>query len=683
MKKIIWLLLLIVIFTPIKKVWANDLAQVVFINQVRGSDCCDQGNFDFFANQLAIFQANHLPVTFVLRFDVLSDQKYLQALKHLPTNIEVGAFLEITSQLAQAAGVEYQATKDNWYEAENAYLLGYTQDQRQKLIDQYMKVFKTRFGWYPKVVTAWMIDTFSTNYLQDKYGVNVVQITREQWGTDSYTLFGGPVHYPYLSSRNWNFMPGQDGMMMLRQTGSDPLYNYADSQSLYTTQPNDYLRDSKDFSYFQKLSTQLLFDQLSPGFLLLGLENSIDQKYQDEFFNQIKFIDELAKDSKVKVIAASQISQLQDYMKTGLSLVRGNDLINQTGVKTIWVNALKYRVRILLTPTFLAITDFRVYSDQFIDPYQAYPAQKLGYLITPFLVDGAHFKAQKELNPSLSTLISNLILPENKYQPGQLESTFDFQAAPVAINFENFKQMKNEKFDNSELTLTYQTTNDKNVSVIFTPEKISFLGSAIKDQLLNQLAKIEQEGLISLKQNQNDINIFFGDQQFSLAQLSCEHDDQCQLSPTLTNADYHLLPAKDKQSLFPEIIADKIDLLASNIYLHNPYQIEQAAPSRLVVTPRNNQGSLVQNNDNLAVFLNHDPALSSAQHGFWGFIFTDLFPQKYGVNKVRVVIGKEVKELNLYYAPNCKQQKVNCLVHPQYLWWNLLSKGMEKLRTIN
>ena len=151
----------------------------------------------------------------------------------------------------------------------------------------------------------------------------------------------------------------------------------------------------------------------------------------------------------------------------------------------------------------------------------------------------------------------------------------------------------------------------------------------------------------------------------------------------LTNADYHQLSQEKKKSLFPEIANDSIDILASNIYLHNPYQVQGAAPARLVVIPRNEQNFLTQNQNNLAVFLNNDKVISSPQHGFWGFIFTDLIPSHFGVNKVRVVIDDRVTELNLYYAPNCQLQKISCLTHPQYLWWNLLSKGMEKLRTIN
>ena len=86
-------------------------------------------------------------------------------------------------------------------------MIGYQPDDRKKLIDTYMTAFQNAFGYYPATSVSWMIDPLSLAYLQQKYGVSVQEITREQWGTDSYTIYGGPPHYPYKPSQNWAIVP--------------------------------------------------------------------------------------------------------------------------------------------------------------------------------------------------------------------------------------------------------------------------------------------------------------------------------------------------------------------------------------------------------------------------------------------------------------------------------------------
>jgi hypothetical protein len=49
-------------------------------------------------------------------------------------------------------------------------------------------------------------------------------------GVDSYTLYGGPVHYPYYPSQNWALVPAaqnnENMPIIVRQTITDPVYNY-------------------------------------------------------------------------------------------------------------------------------------------------------------------------------------------------------------------------------------------------------------------------------------------------------------------------------------------------------------------------------------------------------------------------------------------------------------------------
>jgi len=142
-----------------------------------------------------------------------------------------------------------------------------------------------------------MIDSWSLNYVRDQYGVRVHELTKEQYETDSYTLYGGIFNLPYFASRNHLLLPATtaDGMMIMRQTVSDIDRNYGSSKAHFTSQPNDYLEnpDKTDFSYFENLLNMAENQNENSKFALLGLENSLSmQTYQEEFITQLQFISE-------------------------------------------------------------------------------------------------------------------------------------------------------------------------------------------------------------------------------------------------------------------------------------------------------------------------------------------------------------------------------------------------------
>ncbi|MCX6731296.1 MAG: hypothetical protein NTZ55_05605, partial [Candidatus Roizmanbacteria bacterium] len=56
-------------------------AKVIFINQVRGNECCQKGSLEFTKRQLELFKKFSLPATFVLRYDVLKNKQYFSLLK--------------------------------------------------------------------------------------------------------------------------------------------------------------------------------------------------------------------------------------------------------------------------------------------------------------------------------------------------------------------------------------------------------------------------------------------------------------------------------------------------------------------------------------------------------------------------------------------------------------------------
>ena len=171
-------------------------AQVLVINQTRGEECCQPGSLDNLQQQLKIHQENQIPAYFVLRYDALNDSRYTKVIKealNAPGGIiKVGALLEVLPSLARDAQVNFQADKDDWQEAQNAFTIGYRPEDRKKLVDQFFSRFHQEYGFYPQLSSSWMIDTPTANYLQQRYHVKAHLITREQWGTDTYHLYGGP-----------------------------------------------------------------------------------------------------------------------------------------------------------------------------------------------------------------------------------------------------------------------------------------------------------------------------------------------------------------------------------------------------------------------------------------------------------------------------------------------------------
>lgn len=198
--------LLIYSLIPEKKI----NAKVVFINQVRGVECCQKGSFEYVKRQLELFKTLTLPATFALRYDVLTNKQFIDLFKsYRKDTFNYGIFFEITPLLAKESGVTYKGTEERWYRAQYAYLVGYDPNERIKLIDTAMGQFKKQFGYYPDTVVGWLIDTYSAEYLSNKYGVKNLEITREQWGTDGYALYGGPLLSVYTPSKKWIFIPSQ------------------------------------------------------------------------------------------------------------------------------------------------------------------------------------------------------------------------------------------------------------------------------------------------------------------------------------------------------------------------------------------------------------------------------------------------------------------------------------------
>lgn len=209
--------------------------RVNFINFLRGVN--QAHDFDYMiepvVEELKVAKEFGVPVTFLLQYDALIDDGFIKILKPEDTKtVEVGAWFEIPKQLVEAAGLKWRGREGftwDWYN-EVGFLVGYTQEERVLLIDEYFKKFKEIFGYYPVVVGSWHIDAFSMNYMAEKYGVIGSCMCREQIGTDGYTMWGGhrSLYYP---NKNNMYAPAKDkknqiNLVAFKMLGECPIYCY-------------------------------------------------------------------------------------------------------------------------------------------------------------------------------------------------------------------------------------------------------------------------------------------------------------------------------------------------------------------------------------------------------------------------------------------------------------------------
>ena len=184
--------------------------------------------------QLDLVNELGVEATFLLQYDVYANEEYVKMIKERAgDNIELGIWYEIVEPLTTACGMKYESERGwkwDWY-IKPGFSMSYSLGDREILMDEAMRKFREVFGYYPRTVGSWIIDTYTINYLTDKYDIDAICYCRDQINTDAYTLVGGYFNQAYYPSRNNMFTPAQStGMQgktpMFRLLGSDPIHNY-------------------------------------------------------------------------------------------------------------------------------------------------------------------------------------------------------------------------------------------------------------------------------------------------------------------------------------------------------------------------------------------------------------------------------------------------------------------------
>lgn len=278
--------------------------------------------------QMKLVKEFDVNCTFLLQYDVLCDDNFVSMFKkEMTEKIELGIWYEIVEPMASACGIPYRS-EEGWkwdWHIIPGFSMAYTPRQREMLIDETMRKFKEVFGYYPKSIASWLIDTHTLNYLSEHYDISVAAICRDQANTDAYTLLGGYFNQAYYPSKNNIFTPAQNKEMqtdipVFRLLGPSPIHNYDEQKycseefgantlrAPYTLEPYFYMGSNSE-------AVDWMFDcyygeeSLGFAYAQIGQENSFYKRGQKVLDGTRMQIEKLLKRGDVTFMKMSETGE--------------------------------------------------------------------------------------------------------------------------------------------------------------------------------------------------------------------------------------------------------------------------------------------------------------------------------------------------------------------------------------
>lgn len=335
---------------------AESSSFITIVNPIRGADFWDikEKPIDAVLGEKEILQKYGLSATWLIRYDALEEEDIVNVIKS-DNSYETGLLLEVTPSWTKASSVAYRQSLI-WHNAGSVFLTGYSLEERKKLIDQAFQKFEDVFGYDPKSVGAWWIDSYSLRYMQEKYHVTAALIVADQYSTDNYQIWGQYFATPYYPAKNNLLMPAQSWenkipVVIMQWASRDPLNGYGKGveESTYSVQANDYIDyHNLTTDYFSKLidaySKQSL-NQFSQ--VVVGLENSYSwKKYQKEYEAQMKVLVDKKQKGEVRFAAMDKFADWYQKHFPGLSpeqIIVADDPLG-SHYKVVWFMNNYYRV---------------------------------------------------------------------------------------------------------------------------------------------------------------------------------------------------------------------------------------------------------------------------------------------------------------------------------------------------
>ncbi|MDR0757642.1 MAG: hypothetical protein LBF85_07345, partial [Tannerella sp.] len=338
-----------------------------------------------------------------LQYDALLNPKYQELLKNeLVEGSEIGAWWEITQPHVEAVGLVWRGRFPWDWHADVGFATGYTPEERERLVDEYMGKFKSIFGKYPASVGSWFIDAHTLGYMYDKYKIVASCNCKDQIGTDGYTLWGGYWNQAYYPSRKNAYMPaqtetGQIPVPVFRMLGSDPIYQYDTGlgrtiQGVISLEPVCE-KGGGDRTWVEWFFRSI-FDEpcLAFNYVQAGQENSFTWKQMQKGLEiQIPLLDSLQKQGRVRIETLEKSGRWfrENYPLTPPTAVTALTDYRDKGNKTVWYNSRFYRVNLMWEGASFRFRDIHLFDERMESDYltKAGTSTQCVYTTLP-LVDG-------------------------------------------------------------------------------------------------------------------------------------------------------------------------------------------------------------------------------------------------------------------------------------------------------
>lgn len=340
--------------------------------------------FESVRHQIELSHRLKLPKTFLLQYDAMVQPAFIDLLKTAPENNEIGCWLEMNQALIEAAGLQWRGRYSWDWHVHVGFLMGYTQKEREAIVDAYMRKFKDIFGRTPESVGSWLLDAHTLAYLADRYQVKAGVICRDQVGTDGYTLWGGYYNQGYYPSRKNGYLPAQTPKEQLpfpvfRMFGPDPIDGYdrgllQGRQRVVTIEPADpNSGGNPDFiQWFYKAYThapKLNFNQF-----ITGQENSFGwPKMAKGYTDQMELLAEKAKKQELRIETLGSTGKWfrKNFPTTPATvLVALEDTPGREGNrKTAWYLCKLWRVNFIWENSRLRIRDLHLFDERFTETH--------------------------------------------------------------------------------------------------------------------------------------------------------------------------------------------------------------------------------------------------------------------------------------------------------------------------
>lgn len=370
------------------------------INFIRG--CEPRRPTDLYepiCRQIELMKKHNLKGTFLLQYDALIKEEYVDIMKSLDSEqFELGIWFELNQPHVEKAGCEWTGRFAWDWHVHCGFSVGYTNAEREKLVDVLFDKFKEVFGYFPKVVGSWFFDSHSYKYMCEKYELDAACSCKEQYGTDGYTLWGGYFSQGYYPSKeNW-FMPAQTlenqiGVPLFRMLGSDPVYQYDNGmdigsdkprvQSVCTLEPvycGSGLYNTKGggvpewVDWYMKENFN--GECLSFGYTQAGQENSFGWPLMEKGLTyQFGLFEQLQKEGKIVVEKFGETGKWykETYKTTPASAIVAHSAFDDENKNSAWYNSKFYRINVHADNGSVRIRDLHVFSENYPEAYVENP----------------------------------------------------------------------------------------------------------------------------------------------------------------------------------------------------------------------------------------------------------------------------------------------------------------------